>query len=169
MDARDELLTIAEIAIGIAGFSGVVAAFLQRDGLHPLDRVRFLNIFATAFITLVLAFVPIAISQVVTEPDRIWSYSSAALIVISVSNSIVAFVWFVPVVRAHLESQANIPLAMLVVPTCFSLVVQFLNSGGWVWEPGFLAYLFGLFVYIYAAGLMFVYAVLFRPEDSSDT
>jgi hypothetical protein len=38
MEAREELLTIAEIAVGLAGFSGVVVAFLQRGGLRGMGE-----------------------------------------------------------------------------------------------------------------------------------
>jgi len=43
------------------------------------------------------------------------------------------------------------------------------NLGGWLWEPNFLAYLLGLFIYLYSAGLMFIYVVLFRPATPEAT
>ena len=48
-EGREELLTVAELAIGIAGFAGVIAAFLQRGGLHPVDRGRFVTLLSAAF------------------------------------------------------------------------------------------------------------------------
>jgi hypothetical protein len=165
LEVREELLNLAEIAIGIAGFSGVIAAFLQRDGLHPVDRARFINLFATAFSTLVLAYVPIVVSHRVAEPDQIWRISSAAMVVIWLFGSSASYLGVFPIIREHVFT----PVAfwLLSIPSMMNLAVQVSNAGGWLWHPGFLAYLFGLFVYLYAAGLMFVYIVLYRPPPSS--
>ena len=57
------------------------------------------------------------------------------------------------------------PQIAVGLPSLINLVIQVLNFTGWLWAPGFLAYLFGLFVYIYAAGLMFVFVVLYRPPQ----
>ena len=167
MDVRDELLTIAEIAIGIAGFSGVIAAFLQRDGLHQLDRVRFINLFATTFTILVLAYVPIAISHLIADSDRIWSYSSGVMAIVCFLGSGFTYRLVLPELRTYIPYQSRrLTFALLGVPTLSNLGIQCLNLGGWLWEPGFLAYLFGLFVYLYAAGVMFVFVILYRPPDA---
>lgn len=163
MEVREELLNIAEIAIGIAGFSGVVAAFLQRGGLHEVDRVRFINLFSTAFSTLVLAYVPIVVSHLVDEPDRIWSLSSGVMVVAWLSATTLAYLLVFPTIREHVYGK--LPFFLLAIPSTTNLIVQILNLGGWLWDPGFLAYLLGLFIYLYAAGLMFVYVILYRPSS----
>ena len=167
MEVREELLNIAEIAIGIAGFSGVIAAFLQRGGLHPVDRVRFVNLFATAFATLALAYVPIVISHLVHGAGQIWPYSSAVMIVVWFMSITLGFLFVVPRIRANVENARKYPYLLIMIPSILNLGTQCLNVGGWLWEPGFIAYLFGLFVYLYAAGLMFVFVILFRPTPSS--
>ena len=166
MEVRDELLTIGEIAIGIAGFSGVIAAFLQHGGLHPVDRVRFVNLFTAAFSTLFLAFVPIAISHLTAESDRLWISSSLVMTLVWLFNLAVS-ARAIPQIRRHLSVNPTLPRALVGVPAIMNLGVQILNAGGWLWEPGFLAYLFGLFVYIYSAGLMFVFVILYRPDSES--
>ncbi len=166
MEAREELLNIAEIAVGIAGFSGVIAAFLQRGGLHQVDRVRFINLFSTAFSTLLLAYVPIVLSHLVDDPEQVWSLSSGVMIVAWLVASTLSFLLVFPTVREHVYGP--LPFALLVLPSVANLVVQVLNLGGWLWHPGFLAYLVGLFSYLYGSGLMFVYVILYRPPDSAD-
>ncbi len=44
MEASDELLTIAELAVGLAGFSGVVVAFTRQGELSLTDRYRFIGL-----------------------------------------------------------------------------------------------------------------------------
>ena len=61
--------------------------------------------------------------------------------------------------------ESHIPTALLLIPSILNLFVQIGNVGGWFWEPNFVAYLFGLFAYLYVAGLIFVYVVLFRPSS----
>ena len=80
MEASDELLTIAELAIGIAGFSGIIAAFLQGGGLHPFDRFRFVNLFITVFAALVLAFLPLLLDGFISPEEKLWRISSGAMI-----------------------------------------------------------------------------------------
>ena len=58
MEASDELLTIAELAIGLAGFSGVVIAFAHQGGLRAVDRFFFIALISIAGTAALLAFVP---------------------------------------------------------------------------------------------------------------
>ena len=162
MEHRDALLTIAEISIGIAGFSGVMAAFLQRGGLGRLDRVRFVNLFLTAFATLVLAFVPIAVSQL---SEAIWFYSSAVMIAVWCINIGFGRLIVVPALGAHGGAHDRLSDGLIWYPSFVNLGVQTLNLTGWLWEPGFLPYLFGLFVYLYVSCLLFVFIVLYRPDE----
>lgn len=75
MDGQNELLTIAEIAIGIAGFTGVIAVFAERGRLSPADRLRFLGVFVTAFSALVLAFIPLALAHSGLRDQQLWQTS----------------------------------------------------------------------------------------------
>ena len=161
MEHQEELLNIAEISIAIAGFSGLMAAFLQRGGLEKLDRVRFVNLFVTAFSTLVLAYVPIVVADLSVA---IWSYSSLAMIGIWLFSVGIGIVYVVPAIKDHGEAAGMAPGALIWIPSFANVLVQFLNVTGWFWESGFLAYLFGLFVYLYAACLMFVFVVIYRPD-----
>ena len=58
MEATNELLTIAELAIGLVGFSGVVVAFTRGDALRKADWFYFIALVSSAAITALLAFIP---------------------------------------------------------------------------------------------------------------
>jgi hypothetical protein len=58
MEAADELLTISELAIALAGFSGVVAAFGHSNGIGRSQRFYFIALVIVALSTVILAFVP---------------------------------------------------------------------------------------------------------------
>ncbi len=162
MDGHDELLTIAEIAVGLAGFSGVIAAFTQRGDLPLADRVRFLALFATAFAALVLAFVPIALAYSGFEDQELWQISSATMLLAGLV-SLVPYPFLVRRIRKEFKTPSMLPGVFLLVPAGVHLVVQLANAGGWIWQPNFVPYLIGMLLYLYAAGLFFVVIVLFRP------
>jgi hypothetical protein len=164
----DELLTIAEISIGIAGFSGVVAAFLQREQLHQLDQARFINLFVVAFSTLFLAFVPISFWHAGFSGIALWRWSSAAMLVVWLMNTGIMIFFVYPVIRQHIPVNARrIPSSVVAVPSTLNVLLQTLNLTGWLWEPAFLAFLFGLFIYLYSAAALFVYIVIYRPPAAS--
>ena len=132
-----------------------------------MDRIRFVNLFATAFEAVILAFVPIAFSHLGFEGSRLWVWSSTFMIGLWMLH-----MTMVPLslgrVRRELDDVTLFPVALIMVPAFVNAAVQLVNATGWLHEPGFVPYLFGVFVYLYAAGVSFVYTVMFRPaEDSS--
>ena len=161
LEHKDELLNIAEISIGIAGFSGVIAAFLHRGGLSRFDRVRFINLFVTAFSVLIFAYVPIVVAELSTS---VWFYSSLVMIGFGAIHLIVGTLYLVPVLNEDIRYSAMGPNTFILVPAFANGFVQFLNVTGWFWNSSYLAYLFGLFVYLYAACLFFLLLVLYRPK-----
>jgi hypothetical protein len=163
LEGRDELLTVAEIAVGIAGFSGVVAAFTQQGSLTPADRLRFLAVFVTAFSAVLLAFLPIALSYSGVGSPGVWRWSSLIMLGWSLMG-LAPYPHGVRRVRRELESRQLLPIALFAVPTALNLGAQLLNAGGWMWKPSLVPYLFGMLVYLYVAGLFFVLIVLFRPR-----
>jgi len=162
LDGHDELLTIAEIAVGLAGFSGVIAVFIERGGLPLADRLRFLALFVTAFTALILAFVPIALAYSGFKDQNIWQISSGTMVLVGFA-ALVPYPFGVRTVRREIKATSMIPHVLLLVPAGVHLAVQLANAGGWIWQPNFVPYLIGMLVYLYTAGLLFVIIVLFRP------
>jgi len=170
VDVREELLTIAEIAVGLAGFAGVVAAFMHRVDTPRADRIRFVNLFAAAFATIVLAYTPLVFLHLGVRGEDVWVRSSVVMLLAWFINSAIGSRVtriFDEVDFGGLDGSANrvwIARSIIIGPALVNLVVQLLNVGGWWWSPSFVAYLFGLFVYVYSTMVMFVYMVLFRPR-----
>jgi len=160
----DELLTIAEIAVTLAGFAGVVVAFLHRGELHAVDRIRFVNFFTIAFEAVILAFVPIALSHLEFEGSRLWVWSSAFMIGLWTLHMMMVPLFLARVLGA-MRVVSPFPTVLMLVPAFVNVAVQLVNATGWLHEPGFVPYLFGLFVYLYSAGVSFVYMVIFRPAE----
>jgi hypothetical protein len=82
----DVLQSIAEIAIGLAGFSGLVAAFAQRPG-HTWkgdQKVRIVILVILSFGMMIAALLPFALSGISESEAVVWgvpmvSFSTVAL------------------------------------------------------------------------------------------
>ena len=162
MDGHDELLTIAEIAVGLAGFSGVVAGFIQRGGLSAADRLRFIALFITAFAALVLAFIPIALAYAGFQDENLWRLSSVIMMLTGIAG-IVSIPFGTHRIRKEIATTSLLPTILLLVPALINVVVQLMNAGAWIWQPNFVPYLIGMLLCLFETGLIFVFIVLFRP------
>jgi len=74
MTPQDVLPSIAEIAIGLAGFSGLVAAFSQRPGQawRGDQKARIVFLVILSFGMLTAALLPSAISGISDSPALVW-------------------------------------------------------------------------------------------------
>lgn len=86
MTPEDALPSIAEIAIGLGGFSGLVAAFGQRPGQswRGDQKTRIVFLVILSFGMIVAALLPSAMSGISESPGLVWgvpmvSYSTVAL------------------------------------------------------------------------------------------
>ena len=88
MEASDELLTIAELAIGLAGFSGVIVAFTHRDGLSEVNRNHFIVLFSTAISAVFMAFVPFGFHYQGKVGPALWESSSLVMLIVGAAIAI---------------------------------------------------------------------------------
>jgi hypothetical protein len=80
----DSLQTIAEISIGLAGFSGLIVALRKNPGpLTDVQKYRLKILFAMTFGAMFLSLLPDLLLNFQVSDDRIWFNSSAAMFVYS--------------------------------------------------------------------------------------
>ena len=74
MSPQDALLSIAEISIGLAGFSGLVAAFVQPSGhsWRADQKTRIVLLIVLSFGMIVCALAPYALSGIGDSAALIW-------------------------------------------------------------------------------------------------
>jgi hypothetical protein len=77
----DTLHTIAQVAIAIIGFSGIVVVFGRRTDAQwtAEESLRFYVLIACPLTALACSFVPILLSQLTNDYDTIWRTSNAVL------------------------------------------------------------------------------------------
>jgi hypothetical protein len=160
MGGTETLLTIAELAIGLAGFSAVVAAFTIRGELSPTDRSRFIWLFTTAFVAALLAFVPSMLSEAGLADATLWRASSGIWIVAwLISTGIFA----IGLLRRDPSKWRPRWSALTLVPSVLNLALVVMNVWGVAWEPSGAVYIFSTLLWLCAAALVFMSIVLERP------
>ena len=164
MNASDELLTIAELAIGLAGFSGVVVAFAYRGQLEKVDRMRFIALFSTAISTAIFAFLPFVLARGGLSEAATWRCSSALLL----AWSIVLGIPYSRLRRTALDAGAAASPALIFAIsglTVLNMLLQLLNAIGTPYTPGPLPYVTGLLLFLVFSAVFFAFLVLLRPKE----
>lgn len=163
MSTSDALLTVAEIAIALAGFSAVVAAFVREGELSRDDRVSFAWLFTTAFVAALLAFVPTLLAEASVE--EIWRSSSRVMVLAWLASmGLWVYLRFVEWRSADASPLRFSEGPLMVVPALCNLALQCANGWGDWWAPNGAVYLLGTLVWLYTAALMFMSIVLERPD-----
>lgn len=115
----DFLQTIAEISIGLAGFSGLVVALRKTTGpLTDVQKFRLRILFGNAFGAMFLSLLPFLLLSFRVPESRIWFDSSAAML----SYSLIFVTWTVSAGRRIAR----------VVPEIFNWFIFYSRIGGHV-------------------------------------
>jgi hypothetical protein len=164
MQASDELLTIAELSIALAGFSGVVVAFTHQGVLNSIDRWRFAALLSLSMGAAVVAFVPSILELFGYTGAALWRGSSVAFLVFAM---VFLFVFVPRLNRAALELDSHAPRAW-VIPnlglTILTYVSQLSNALGWPHSPGPALLILGLLSWLVSASMFFGLLVLDRQR-----
>ena len=164
MELRDELLTVAELAVGIAGFSAIVAMFSRQGEYHLADVNRFRALFTTAAAAVGFAFVPVLLSDFGFSGQSLWRVASAIMIALWIAQVIPTSL---SIRKLRQEDRANGPtrpfLLAVFVPAVLNAILQVLNTSAVVWSPTGGVYLIGTLVYLWCSAAAFVDLVLHRP------
>ncbi len=163
MEGSDELLTIAELAVGLAGIAGLVVAFTRHGKLLPIDRFRFIVLFSQALFVAVLAFVPFGFHHAGRAGPALWSPSSGVMVVLMVCTA-----WWVSHLRPAFSPEDLPPKWFYVAvfgSATFNLLLQIANFVGWPMESGVLSYLVGLLIRLSFPAILFASLVLYRADE----
>jgi len=157
---EEALLSIAEIAIAVIGFAGIVSALRPQsspsaDAMHSL-RIRIM-VEASASV-MVFAFLPFVLSGAF-EVERIWAIGSG--VIAATAPLHIGSVWA--------RQRRLFGTALLRETLLFDSFVMFLAIGveamlifncfGWLFKPRFGAYLLGVLLPLGVAVAMFIRAI----------
>ncbi|MCB1670568.1 MAG: hypothetical protein R3F41_20490 [Gammaproteobacteria bacterium] len=91
MTPEDSLLAISEIGIGLAGFSGLVAAFVQHSGQEWRleQKARIVLLIILSFGLMISSLIPFALSGINDSPALVWGTPMVAFSLLCLSLLVV--------------------------------------------------------------------------------
>ena len=165
MAEADALLTLAEIALGLAGFTGVIVVFGRdpKAPWHPLDSFRVVRMLSSSLGALFFSLLPEGVGATGLSAASTWRLCSLlpiGYLLVSGRNSAREFRSLHPEYRAQLN-----PRFLPFLGALFALVSLALaaNVIGIWWVPGYPAYYFGVLYMLGFAAFQFVRIVFVRP------
>jgi len=105
VEHTETLLTLAEIGVGIAGFSSLVMVFGRRaqDPGEPYDRFAIRNLLMMSFLAVFASLIPVGLHAFEMTGPELWRWSSGAflfLIVIEASTGLPSYIAMRPTTLA---------------------------------------------------------------------
>lgn len=160
MDGTDYLLTCAEVAVALAGFSALIIALTNRGGSNtdPVSRALVSTLIERSLVAVFLSLFPILLSGLDIAPTYLWSVCSITLAVY-----IASLAWRSsaqrkksPETREYLSAPA---FSALLIVGLLVLLLQILHALGLGISKSVWWYLVGLTWILMSASYMFYIAV----------
>lgn len=166
MTGIDVLLTIAELALTLGGFGGVVAAFSgTRDRWHPMAVVRFRALILISLGAALLALAPLPLHYGGVADETLWAVASLfAAAVIGVT--LLGMIWYA---RGPMVAHGSRLWSLIAVAvTAGALVVNVLNALSVGFSRSFTGYVCALLLLLVLAGLYFFRLIVLSGPASAD-
>ena len=162
------LQTIAEISIGLAGFSGLVVALRKDAGpLTDVQKYRLRILFSLSFGAMFLSLLPDMLVNLGVPDERLWFASSAAIF----AYSFLFIVWWLMssrrVARVAPEIFDWVAFTTMTIGHTIVLLLQLAVMLGLMEnrEPGVIA--LGLIWYLINAAQQFVRMLFIQPKGTA--
>ena len=165
MDPSETLSTVAEVGLGLAGFTGVLVVLGRQPGrFSPAESFRLAVLLVGSLSALFLSLVPLVLRDFGLAGANLWRVSSGVMLASVVCSG--AFLAR-PVARFRVsKSEAYSPwvLGSLTSGALIVLVLQVVNLTGLLWPTGPGAYSFGLLFLLAGGVVQFVRILFVRSE-----
>ena len=178
MNPVDSLPVIAEISLGLVGFTAVVAVLRRPDGgLATVNLFRSLHLLGYASATLLLSLFPFLLTAIGCEPEAMWRISSFAM-------SLAGVVGLIPSPQQRQSIRQSISLGRdamwnrvgesiatksrffaLLGLLALNLVLQLANAVGLFGLPQFWPFLLGLLCFLIYCLAQFASLLFMEPSE----
>jgi hypothetical protein len=164
LNGADALTTIAEVAVGLAGFSGVVVVLGRQPGeFSRVEAGRLIVLLLSSFGAMFFALLPYALLPLDLGLSAVWRTASGLVAVFALSHLTISYVELRRVrseaPEIYNRSVAAIHFAILTVVLLLQLVG--VARGG---ELALSLYIFGLLGLLTVAAFQFVRILFVRPR-----
>ena len=163
LQGSDALSTIAEVGLGLAGFTGILVALGRSPGAFSRPEVlRLLLLLVTSFGAVFLSLLPFAIHESGVTGSACWRLSSALL----AAFTSVPLAYLGYRVRRHRDEFGRVlshtVFAIVGIGSSIIVVLQLFNVAGLGAPPRLGPYLFGLLWLLFVASLQFARILFVR-------
>ena len=163
MDHTETLVGVAEISLGLAGFSGIVTVLQFRGSWHPWDAFRTTILLIIGFGALILSLIPVAIQSFGVSGTVVWRMSSAVMLTYLIISTIVGQRLMKPLATEAIPHFRSV-MAVFWGITATNCLIQLLNALA-VGIPGvFAGFFLGLLCLLLLGAIQFVAILLIRPR-----
>ena len=165
IDVANTLLTFAQVAIGLAGFSAILVALSGKPHQWtPVDAFRIRNILAFSFQSVFLSLTPFVLGFFSLSEPTVWQVSLLILAIATLGSVLLVLGGVY-----RLPPSARAVLNVLVVSTvtailCFMAAVELLAAFGIV-RPGSGVFFLGLVVLLGISTVLVARFLFARPAD----
>ena len=161
------LTLLAELFIGIAGFSGIVVALSGSSvASDPLDRFRVVSLLVIALGGAVFAAAPLVLADAGVPPKLSWIIASGAYSVYLALNA----AWLIrrrfTMPQAALDSLHPVMWILVLGGSSISAVALLANAIGWPFSTAAAVYLYSLLYALLVSCIQFVRLLIVRPGTS---
>jgi hypothetical protein len=165
IDVASALLTLAQVAIGVAGFSAILVALSGKPHLWtPVDAFRIRNILALSFQSVFLSLVPFVLALFSLPESTVWKASLLILALATLAGVLLVLSGVYrlsPSERAVLKA---VVVATVVAVLFFMAAVELLAVFGVVRPPSAVFFL-GLLVLVGVSTVLVARFLFARPAD----
>jgi hypothetical protein len=165
IDVANALLTVAQVAIGIAAFSAILVALSGKPHLWtPVDAFRIRNILAFSFQSVFLSLVPFVLALFSLREPAIWQVSLLILAIATLADAVLVLTGVYrlsPSERAVLKA---VVVSTVVAILCFMAAVELFAAFGIV-RPAAAVFFLGLIVLLGVSTVLVARFLFARPAD----
>ncbi len=167
MEHSDVFLTITEVSVAFAGFSGVVAVFGRRDPRwwKKEDRYRFHSLVETSLVSVFLSLLPFAFQALELSTEVTWRVASGLFLLYMAASYgyHISYMFSVPP-----EERASSAWWEIYVGMAFDVVIVGLNLYNLAVLHAAGPYLVGLILLVGEGGFYFFRLLMQAFETESD-
>jgi hypothetical protein len=165
--APEALLTLAQIALGFAGFTSIIVTFKRDPGApwSAIDAFRTARMLSASLAALFFALVPEALLAIGLSSETTWRIGSALVFVYffasgrSISKGLRDLP---PSERIYLDRGLAVAVGVIVL---LNTLLQVANASGLWWSPDYWAYYLGILGLLAMSSFQFVRIVFVRPNE----
>lgn len=164
MDSTDALTTIAEVAVGLAGFSGVVVVLGRQPGeFTRVEAGRLVVLLMSSLGALFFALLPFALFPLGLDTSTVWRIAAGLVAILALSHLGVSYSELrrvrneAPEVYSRVVASVHFSILFAVLLLQLAIVIM----GG---ELALSLYIFGLLGLLVVAAFQFVRILFVRPR-----